>query len=261
MLVSQHSRLPLWFEQLPGVIVDITTIKDTIRLLKELDDTPSSIFFDRGFADQDNIACLMDNHIKFTMGIPLWRFQEVRDEIDQARPKNFFNPPSSTRSLFGPDTVYQTQEITKLKKINGHRVYLHLYYTDFYHSQTNLLLMQDLVRIEQMLKSVQELKHPSDIFAVKNTSVHGIQVKENLEAIEQLRNSDSGYFAIYSTEFKDAEQAMFAYKLRDGIEKRFDDLKNEEDMHRIRVHCTHNLLPTLYSIHHSINCNLLKPVN
>ena len=234
------------------MIVDITTIKDTIRLLKELDDTPSRIVFERGFADQNNIACLMDNHIKFTMGIPLWRFQEVRDEIDLARPKNFFSAPSSTRSLFGPDTVYQTQEITKLKKINGHRVYLHLYYTDFY-SQTNLLLMQDLVRIEQMLKSGQELKHPSDIelakkcFAVKNTPAQSIQVKENLEAIEQLRNSDSGYFAIYSTEFKDAEQAMFAYKLRDGIEKRFDDLKNEEDMHRIRVHSTHNTPDSLFN--------------
>lgn len=61
MLVSQRSRLPLWFEQLPGAIADITTIKDTIRLLKELDDTPRSIVFDRGFADQGNIACLMGN--------------------------------------------------------------------------------------------------------------------------------------------------------------------------------------------------------
>lgn len=152
MLVSQRSRLPLWFEQLPGAIADITTIKDTIRLLKELDDTPRSIVFDRGFADQDNIKCLMDNHIKFTMGIPLWRFQDVRDEIDQARQEKLFNAPSSTLSLFEPDSVYQTQGITKLKKINGHRVYLHLYYTDFYHSQTNLLLMQDLVRIEQIGK-------------------------------------------------------------------------------------------------------------
>lgn len=112
--------------------------------------------------------------------------------------------------------------------------------------------MQDLLRIEEMLKSGQELKSASDIelakkcFTVKNTPKRGIQVKENLEAIEQLRNSDSGYFAIYSTEFKDAEQAMFAYKLRDGIEKRFDDLKNEEDMHRIRVHSTHNLQSRLF---------------
>ena len=105
MLVSQRSRLPLWFEQLPGAIADITTIKDTIRLLKELDDTPRSIVFDRGFAAQDNIACLMDNHIKFTMGIPLWRFQEVRDEIDQARQAMLFNAPSSTLSLFEPDSV------------------------------------------------------------------------------------------------------------------------------------------------------------
>ncbi len=65
-----------------------------------------------------------------------------------------------------------------------------------------------------MLKSGQELKSASDIelakkcFTVKKTPVRDIQVKENLEAIEQLRNSDSGYFAIFSIEFKEAEQAM-----------------------------------------------------
>lgn len=101
MLVSQRSRLPLWFEQLPGAIADITTIKDTIRLLKELDDTPHSIVFDRGFADQDNIACLMDNHIKLTMGIPLWCFQDVRNEIAQARRKR---SEKSSRYLGSPWT-------------------------------------------------------------------------------------------------------------------------------------------------------------
>lgn len=266
MLVSQTTRLPLWFEQLPGAIADITTVKDTVKLLKQLDDTPRSIVFDRDFASQENIACLMDNHVKFTMGVPLWRFEDVRKEIAQAREQKLFNAPSSTLSLFNTNSIYQSQGVTLLKKLNGHRVYLHLYYTDFYHAQNNLVLMQDLSRIEQMLKSGEELKLPSDIalaqkcFIVKKTPVRGIRVTANLDAIEQLRNSDAGYFAIYSTEFKDAEQAMWAYKLRDGIEKRFDDLKNEEDMHRIRVHSTHNLQSRLFIqfIAQILRCSILR---
>lgn len=266
MLVSQTTRLPLWFEQLPGAIADITTVKDTVKLLKQLDDTPRSIVFDRGFASQENIACLMDNHVKFTMGVPLWRFEDVRKEIAQAREQKLFNAPSSTLSLFDTNSIYQSQGVTLLKKLNGHRVYLHLYYTDFYHAQNNLVLMQDLSRIEQMLKSGEELKLPSDIalaqkcFIVKKTPVRGIRVTANLDAIEQLRNSDAGYFAIYSTEFKDAEQAMWAYKLRDGIEKRFDDLKNEEDMHRICVHSTHNLQSRLFIqfIAQILRCSILR---
>ena len=247
MMVSQQSRLPVWFEQLPGAIADITTIKDTIRLLKELDDSPRSIVFDRGFADHDNIACLMDNHVRFTMGVPLWRFSEVRQAIAKAKEQHQFSSPSGTLSLFDSDGTYQTQAVSLLKNFNGHRLYLHLYYTDFYHTQNNIILMQDLKRIEDMLQSGQTLKNPEDIalaekcFTVKKTPVRGIRVKENLKAIDELRNSDAGYFAIYSTEFKEAEQALWAYKLRDGIEKRFDDLKNEEDVHRIRVHSVHNL--------------------
>ena len=37
IMVDQRTRLPVWFEQLPGAISDITTIKDTIQILKQID--------------------------------------------------------------------------------------------------------------------------------------------------------------------------------------------------------------------------------
>ena len=40
MIVSQTSKLPLWYEQLPGAISDPTTIKDTVKLLSQAAHSP-----------------------------------------------------------------------------------------------------------------------------------------------------------------------------------------------------------------------------
>ena len=50
-------------------------------------------------------------------------------------------------------------------------------------------------------------------------------VKCNAEAVEQMKSECEGYFMICSNDLKDFREALYVYKLRDGIERRFDDLK------------------------------------
>lgn len=252
MLVGQKSKLPLWFDQLPGAISDVTTLKDTMHQIKSIDVNPLGIVMDRGFASIGNIECLLNSHIKFTMGLALHRFEFAREMIDEARASHAFCEPGSTLDLFEEDSLYQTQAVTRLYKINGHRTYLHLYYTDFYHAQANAILMSDLREVERKLKHGESFKSASEEFlakecyTVKTTPKRGLQVKANVEAIDRLRDNHAGYFAILSSQFKDPLEAMRVYKLRDGIEKRFDDLKNDEDCKRIRVHSEHNMRSRLF---------------
>lgn len=252
MLVGQQSKLPLWFDQLPGAISDVTTLKDTLRQLKDINPIPKGMVLDRGFASAENIDSMLKNRIKFTMGLPLHRFEFARTMIEEARLQGTFNDPNSTLDLFEEDSLYQTQAITRLHKINGHRVYVHLYYTDFYRAQAHGILMSDLREIKHKLKNEIELKTTAEkslaekCFTVKRTPKRGLQVKPNLVAIEELKNTQVGYFAILSSQFKDPLEAMRVYKLRDGIEKRFDDLKNDEDMKRLRVHSQHNMQARLF---------------
>ena len=252
MIVSQEAKLPLWYEQLPGTISDSTTIKDTIRTLLQLKGCPRNIVLDRGFASSENISCLLANQVKFTMGIPLNRFTTVRDEVDAACRSNEFCNPRAYGQMYEYHGRYFTQGVTRLKMIDGHRVYLHMYFTEFYKSVASEKLMETVALVEEKLRTGKELSTEREkeiaalCFEVKTTPKRGLQVKSIDSAIAKLRDNDCGYFAIYSSATKDPWEALRLYKLRDGIEKRFDDMKNEEDLHRLRVHSAHNMRSRLF---------------
>lgn len=268
MIVSQTSKLPIWYEQLPGAISDPTTIKDTVKLLSQAAHSPLKIVVDRGFASWENISCLMKNKFKFTMGIPLSRFTRFRDMAKEAYKNNEFCDPRSTLNLFDAHDSYQTQATTRLVSIDGHRAYLHLYYTDYCKNHQVEALMSTLKSLEKKLSLEEKIKDPALeelarlCFDVKKTPVRGVRVTPKLEQISELRNVDAGYFAILSTQFKNPNDALIAYKLRDGVEKRFDDLKNDADLKRLRMHSCHTRQSRLFVqfIAEILRCYLLNEI-
>lgn len=243
MMVDQRTKRPCWIEQLPGAISDITTLKDTIHLLKLLDESPRNIVFDRGFASKENICCLQKNGFKFTMGIPVYRkgFEDVLELLEDLKNKNEFCAPGITGDLFDNYASHSTQGVTRRVKWNGHYVYLHFYYCADYKSSNETGLMERVDEVDRALKSGKQLKHPMDIviaekcFTVRKTK-NGISVKCDLAAVASLKEECGGYFVLCSNEYKEAHEALYVYKLRDGVEKRFDDLKNEADCARLRMH-------------------------
>lgn len=242
LMTDQKTKLPVWFEQLPGAISDMTTVKDTVQLLKQLDDTPRNIVCDRGFASMENIACLQKNGFKFTVGLPLHHFKEVREIIKQAADNHEFSVPGQTLDLFDDFKDNSAEAVTKKVVWNKHRVYLHLYYCSSYKSDNEDDLMRTINRLQKLLESGKEPTSKTDLaivqecFTVKETPKRGRKVTCNGAAVDKLKQECGGYFAIASNQFKDAREALYAYRMRDGVEKRFDDLKNEEDCKRLRVH-------------------------
>jgi len=252
LMVDQQTKLPVWFEQLPGAISDITTIKDTITLLKNIDGSPRCIVGDRGFASKQNIAALQKKGFKFTMGLPLHLFEEVRTIIREAVANHEFSVPNITFDLFEDYDTHRTQGITKMVKWNGHRVYLHLFYCSDYKNSNEADLMEALDRVQKRMLEGKKLNSKFDqeiasrCFTLKETPKRGIQVKCLPEEVDKLKQEQGGFFAIASNQFKESRDAMYVYKLRDGVEKRFDDLKNEEDCRRLRVHSSQHMRARIF---------------
>lgn len=252
MMVDQETKLPVWIEKLPGAIGDITTIKDTIKLLKQLDNSPRAIVCDRGFASKENIKCLQENNFKFTMGLPLYRFSDVRDIIKTAVDAHEFNQPGITVDLFEEFGTLPSQAITKVVKWNDHRVYLHLYYCADYRTKNHNELMTHIDHVSEALKQGKEIKSEFDkhlvekCFSVKTTPVRGLKVTCDPAKVAELEEEYGGYFVIASNQIKDPKEALYVYKLRDGVEKRFDDLKNEEDCHRLRMHSSQRITARVF---------------
>ena len=82
-------------------------------------------------------------------------------------------------------------------------------------------------------------KHEADykqFFLIKTTPVRGRKVEYNDEAIKQYRKNTVGWFVLMSNDIKDASTALWVYRMKDAVEKHFDDLKNDLDMKRLRIH-------------------------
>lgn len=66
------------------------------------------------------------------MGIPLERFTNYREKLREAYRQNKFCDPANSLTMFEDYETSQTQACTGLMKIDGHRIYFHMYYTDYY---------------------------------------------------------------------------------------------------------------------------------
>jgi transposase len=71
---------------------------------------------------------------------------------------------------------------------------------------------------------------------VKTTPKRGIKISYNTEAVNKHIKRYVGFQALLSNSIKDPVKALQVYREKDVVEKCFDDLKNQLDMKRLRVH-------------------------
>lgn len=83
LVVDKESSDPLYFRVLPGNIVDVSTLKNTIMELKKYDVKNSFIYMDAGFFSEDNVKEMYENEINFLTRLPAERIiykQLIREE-------------------------------------------------------------------------------------------------------------------------------------------------------------------------------------
>ena len=66
--------------------------------------------------------------------------------------------------------------------------------------------------------------------------MRGLQVAYDEEAISYHKKNRIGWFVLATNDIKDKVKALEIYRSKDAVEKNFDDLKNDLDMKRLRIH-------------------------
>ena len=73
-------------------------------------------------------------------------------------------------------------------------------------------------------------------FVMKTTPKRGTKVSYNTEAVNQYINRYSGFQVLLTNSIKNPVEALQIYRDKDVVEKSFNDLKNQLDMKRLRMH-------------------------
>jgi len=234
MLTGVKSHMPIYYRIIPGSIHDVSTLQESLSNMSLLDNGAHFHYvMDKGFYSAPNIDAFYANHKKFLMGIPFTvdfacnAVEEHRDTIQS--PQNLC-------------TVYEDDlyAVTDSMEWDGHRFYVHIYYDSFKAAteqknfdHTLCCCMNEL----QNNKRVKEHKSYYDnFFIIHTTPERGTKVEYNEEAIKEHKQKRIGWFVLATNDIKDKVHALEVYRSKDAVEKCFDDLKNDLDMKRIRMH-------------------------
>jgi transposase len=235
ILFGQKSRLPVYFERTPGNITDVTTLHNLIKTFKAMETKTHHYVLDKGFYSKKNVDELLASRDKFMLSVPLnnkW-VQHAIDDIYEV-----IHGPEGYQKL-EDEILYVHSRLYPWGKDNR-RCYLHLYYNA--HARANAVdkFSEELVEYKKELESDKPIKAHQEaydtFFVVKTTPKRGIQVSYNTQAVNQYINRYAGFQALLTNSIKSPTESLQIYRDKDIVEKCFDDLKNQLDMKRLRMH-------------------------
>jgi transposase len=248
MVVERTARVPLWYRIIPGSIPDVSSLKKTCEIVRELGIEKFSFSLDRGFFSASNINTMISEKLGFIIGVPCHHSQ-----------------PSELICA----NYERLMSIDNITIINGHRVrYANCIYrlaiTDSEFTDICGHIFVDLERREYFLKKIE-----TGVAEIKAKS-RAVEFSTEIQAkawIKDVSGPLNKYFTVseidnrytvalnkekYGCDYKkfgvmmvltsetnsNHEQVLSDYRCRDIVEKVFDKLKNGIGFNRIR--CSSN---------------------
>lgn len=231
MLFGEDSRLPVFARIYPGSIKDVSTLVGMVAFIEQLQLRQMHFVMDKGFYSARGVGVLLEKYIKFAIGVPFstgMAKEAVRENIAAiASPENAIEVDGH---------IYYAS--VKRQTINGRRAYLHIYYDRERAAKEHDRLMHKIIKIENGLVSGtvnMDSAEAKKYFSFQKNKEGTYNIHRREEVIrEQLELT--GYFVILTNDSKDSEYILNVYRTKDVVEKSFDNIKNELDLERLRIH-------------------------
>ena len=232
MYYGEESGLPLYYRVYPGSISDKTHLKYMVADNEFINGKHTRFVMDRGFYSKENLQYLTQGGYRFVIALP--GSLKYCQELVETHSAELIN---HSEFRLGAGLPYgKSYESTVL----GFRMNIHLYYDPEKALRETTALYELLEAQENDLKLMEEPPekklHYDRFFHINRSKDGKLGFVRNFQAIDAALKA-CGFFLIAETDFKKTTaEILDIYRRRDTIEKSFDDLKNELDMKRLRIH-------------------------
>jgi hypothetical protein len=198
-VVDKNSGMPIYFRYVPGNIVDIITLNNTIKEIKSYGLDVKYLIVDAGYNSEENIRYLFDLKIPFITRMSTNRkiYKELIAEHYQDIQQGKYIVKYQNRVLFG-------------KKIP----------INIFDNQAFIYIFQDTDRRQIELKKY---------------ALQAIGDNEDIQTIDK-KLQFLGMFMLLSSENSVIDNILPLYYTRQRIEQLFDTSKNYADLLPLRVH-------------------------
>ena len=236
LLTGISTRIPTYYEVHPGSMSDTKTLQGFLARVGRYGTGRVRTLLDRGFYSAANIAWMLTSSTGFHIPVPS-NIRWAQDLIDARRddvenPEHMiWEPGDDSRPLYA---------MAVLDKMEGKRVWKHLYYDPVRRSEHIAQLFASLKTWRQELETGQTRESNQwaydTYFTVTTTPKRGRKVRLNQDAVNAYKTDRAGYWVILTNCEKNPAQALAAYRERSLVESQFDDMKNELSGSRLRTH-------------------------
>lgn len=243
LVFGEESGLPFYYRKLAGNIPDSKTVKHLLEDLDILGFGKTKFVMDRGFYSEDNINGLYREHVKFLVGVKL-SLKFIKSNLDAIYDDiRMFTNYDESIETYGY-TVQTEWDYTQERPYKGdvikdkRRIYIHYYYSIEKGAEDEQAFDKRIAGLcRELLEDKPVESHRKayeQFFEVKTTPKRGRQVYYKEDAIKEVRKY-LGYFALITNETMDAFTALHLYRMKDVVEKAFENIKERLNMRRLLV--------------------------
>jgi transposase len=273
LLCARNTAMPLFAWPLDGSISDVSTLRNTLQFLEKLNYKPDCLMMDRGFSSLDNIGFMQRKGYTFLQALRVnanWIYNVI-DAGRGARLRPDSMVKAGDRTYYVSTSKCQCVVLERVNKKGATVEEIFMYLCQEQKGEkylakdgenilsqhpckVHVLFCQDLVGgqwdrfMERLNREYERLianenalpEHElKQYFTVERKKwARQRTVEFNMDNIDKHRDNHAGHICFITNDktIATAKEALDEYSTRDYIEKDFDELKNELDMRRIRVH-------------------------
>jgi transposase len=250
LIVDKDLGIPLMYDVYPGSIVDVSTLKNTIKKIKAQGVRDYTLIMDRGFFSTANIEELVSSKLSFIIP-PASTLKSVKEAISAIH--SSIDDPQYLK-------LHQKEPLFVMPvDINIGEICLkgYAYYDQRREQQERNTLYKRLYDLMERLKSVnlKPWMNPGEVFReiarkdarfIEWRTIDGkFEVALRKNAISQAINKLGKFILLYQGHFS-WEECLSLYRGKDTVEKGFDILKNDIDLMPAHVRTDNTLRGYLF---------------
>jgi len=234
LIVDKDLGIPLMYDVYPGSIVDVSTLRNTIKKLNSQGVRDYTLIMDRGFFSTANIEELVSGNLSFIIP-PASNLKSVKESISAIH--NTIDDPQYLK-LHQKEPLFVMPVNIKIGELN---IDGYAYYDQKREQQERNSFYKRLFDLLERLRSVnlKPWMKPGDIFReiakrdaryIEWRIVNGrfdVAIRKN--AVSQAINKFGKFILLYRGKFT-WEECLSLYRSKDVVEKGFDSLKNDIDL-------------------------------
>ena len=251
-IMSVENLQLIAFEQQPGNIPDVISIRNAIMRMQALGDVKPLVVTDNGFYSEDNCTLFVKYGISFLSRMSVktgWikeQFKTVQKNIHSYSNKCPFDSDTYGMTVKAEHVYNLVRERTRGKFKAGDtqqvtkNMYLHFFFSDSRGVSERAIFTQEIDDLINSVKSGTELTTHGErmveryLIISKDDAGNVTDVQPNNNAINE-HWEELGFFVLVSNSEKDTFDALKYYRWRNRIENLYEIQKNTADGKRPRV--------------------------